>query len=113
MQFQSRNPRSFRTRASDSTYRHSTHLYQQILTTAFRLFIAIIFLAVLDNLRAYSQPPPVIDPTGRSGEPPPLQKDQPKPVPAPGLVLPPIPPAQPSSPEQLPALRANVRRINV
>ena len=63
---------------------------------------------------SYGQPPPtppIGDPTGRSGEPPPLMQEQPRPLP--GRILPPLPP--PRAPEQqfVPGVRVFVREIRV
>lgn len=72
------------------------------------LLLADIFVPI-----AQAQAPPVIDPTGRSGEAPPLQKEEPRISPQPGLVLPPVyaPPAQEE--RRLPAQRIFVRKIQV
>jgi hemolysin activation/secretion protein len=59
------------------------------------------------------RPPSIGDPTGRSGEPPPLFEEQPRPVPAPGELLPPLPPPRPREPALLPQLRVLAREIRV
>jgi len=54
--------------------------------------------------------PPVIDPTGRSGSPPPLQKEQPLPPLVPPLQ---VPPPSFERPERGPALRVFLKSIRV
>jgi hemolysin activation/secretion protein len=54
---------------------------------------------------------PSLDPTGRSGEPPPLRQEEPKPPPPPVPILPPPPPAP--SRERLTTIRVFVREIRV
>jgi hemolysin activation/secretion protein len=58
-------------------------------------------------------PPPIGDPTGRSGEPPPLQREEPRPLPSPGQILPPVPPPRPAERQLLSAPRIFVREIRV
>jgi hemolysin activation/secretion protein len=55
--------------------------------------------------------PPFGDPTGRSGEPRPLPQEPPRPLPAPGQILPPLSP--PPSRDLLPRARVFVREIRV
>lgn len=59
--------------------------------------------------------PPIIDPTGRSGEPRPLERQEPlKPAPQPPQILPPVPPPSPAdSLEKGPILRVFAKRILV
>ena len=73
-------------------------------------FIAVGLIAVsLSCTLAHAQPP-LGDPTGRSGEPPPLLQEQPR-RPPPVPILPPLPP--PAERELLPSLRVFVREIRV
>ena len=55
--------------------------------------------------------PPFGEPTGRPGEPPPLQHEEPRPTPPP--VLPPLPPPPRRELEPLPAERVFVREIRI
>jgi hemolysin activation/secretion protein len=58
--------------------------------------------------------PPLIDPSGRSGLPPPVQKEKPlRPTPPPTEILPPVEPAPEGVPEKGPVLRVFVRKIQV
>lgn len=59
------------------------------------------------------QRPLIGDPTGRSGEPPPLFEERPRPAPVPGEILPQLPPPRPRQPELLPQLRVLAREIRV
>jgi hemolysin activation/secretion protein len=59
------------------------------------------------------QVPLIGDPTGRSGEPPPLFEEQPRPIPEPGEILTPLPPPRPHAPGLLPQLRVLAREIRV
>jgi hypothetical protein len=54
-----------------------------------------------------------VDPTGRSGQPPPLPQVTPRPAPPPTQVLPPLPPAPPEELELIPRERIFVREIRV
>ena len=73
-------------------------------------FIPVGLIAVsLSCTLAHAQPP-FPDPTGRSGEPPPLLQEQPR-RPPPVPILPPHPP--PAEREVLPSLRVFVREIRV
>lgn len=58
-------------------------------------------------------PPPIGDPTGRSGEPPPLQREEPRPPPPPGQILPPVPTPRPAERQLLSTPRVFVREIRV
>ena len=76
-------------------------------------FLWIIVLAtVAQSASSYAQAPPVIDPTGRSGEPSRLREEEPRPPPkAPPLILPPAPvPKDKGGP---PVVRAFIREIRV
>ncbi|MGE5304052.1 MAG: ShlB/FhaC/HecB family hemolysin secretion/activation protein, partial [Alphaproteobacteria bacterium] len=57
--------------------------------------------------------PLIIDPTGRSGEAPPLQKEEPRTTPQPGLILPPVPSAPTREERRLPVQRVFIRKIHV
>lgn len=59
--------------------------------------------------------PRIIDPTGRSGEPPPLEQVEPlPPLPAPEELLPPVRPSEPEKrPEKGPILRVFIKDIQV
>ena len=72
-------------------------------------FSAVGVIAVFSYTLAHAQPP-LGDPTGRSGEPPPLQQEQPR-RPPPVPILPPLPP--PPEREILPSLRIFVREVRV
>jgi len=74
------------------------------------LFGASIVSVILSSASVHAQPP-FSDPTGRSGEPPPLQRETPRPPP-PTPILPPLPPPSPSEPRILGA-RVFVREIRV
>ena len=59
-------------------------------------------------------PPTVLDPTGRSGEPPPLQKEEPlPPTSPPQLILPPVDTFPELQEKRAPQLRIMVRKIHV
>ena len=59
-------------------------------------------------------PPTVLDPTGRSGEPPPLQKEEPLPsTPPPTLILPPVDTFPELQEKRAPQLRIMIRKIHV
>jgi len=59
-------------------------------------------------------PPHVLDPTGRSGEPPPLQKEEPlPPTPPPQLILPPVETLPELQEKRAPQLRIMVHKIHV
>ena len=84
---------------------------QQVL-----LWVALLVAsASVMNAQAQMLPstplPPVIDPTGRSGIPPPLQKEEPVPPQRPPLVPPPAPP--PPEKPRAPLLRVFVREIRI
>ena len=76
-------------------------------------FVFVLSLAILARGDfCYSQTPPVIDPTGRSGESPRLREEEPRPAPkAPPLILPPAP--VPKDKAGIPPVRAFVREIRV
>jgi hemolysin activation/secretion protein len=76
-------------------------------------FVFVLSLAILARGGfCYSQTPPVIDPTGRSGESPRLREEEPRPAPkAPPLILPPAP--VPKDKAGIPPVRAFVREIRV
>ena len=61
----------------------------------------------------FAQLPPVIDPTGRSGEPPLLEKQKPAPPPPPGFILPPVDTLPELQPKQTPGLTVMVKTIHV
>ena len=60
-----------------------------------------------------AQSPVIIDPTGRSGQAPPLQKEEPRTSPQPGLVLPPVPSPPTGQEQRLPLQRVFIRKIQV
>jgi hemolysin activation/secretion protein len=76
-------------------------------------FVFVLCLAILARgAFCYAQTPPVIDPTGRSGEPPRLREEEPRPAPkAPPIILPPAP--VPKDKAGVPPVRAFVREIRV
>lgn len=71
-----------------------------------------LFVTALSGVTAHAQQPPIGDPTGRSGEPPPLLQEQPRPAP-PTPILPPLPPPQQPERQTLPGPRVLVREIRV
>ena len=77
----------------------------------------VLLLGLTGSLAAQTPVPPVRpligDPTGRSGEPPPLFEEQPREVPAPSEILPPLPPPRPRDPSSLPQVRVFAREIRV
>lgn len=86
----------------------------RIWLTRFFLIWPVLLLIILASPPSHAQVPPVIDPTGRSGEPPrPLEEEELKaPKPAPGIVLPPAP-LLPKEKPGVPPVRAFVREIRV
>ncbi|HEY8226306.1 MAG TPA: ShlB/FhaC/HecB family hemolysin secretion/activation protein [Pyrinomonadaceae bacterium] len=76
-------------------------------------FVFVLSLAIIARgAFSYAQTPPVIDPTGRSGEPPRLREEEPRPAPkAPPVILPPAP--VPKEKAGVPPVRAFVREIRV
>ncbi len=81
--------------------------------TGLTRFVFILSLAILARGAFTSaQTPPVIDPTGRSGEQPQLRKEEPRPAEkAPPVILPPAP--VPKERPGIPPVRAFVREIRV
>jgi len=77
------------------------------------IVVWVVCLPVTGAQPAQAQSPPVIDPTGRSGQSPSLLKEEPRLTPGPSLVLPPITPA-PSKPAGTSLFeRVFVRKIQV
>jgi hemolysin activation/secretion protein len=77
-----------------------------------RLAAAVVALALLSPApAAVAQAPPTLDPTGRSGEPPPLREERPAPPPVPPLS--PLPPAPVIVPRLLPSVRIHLRGVRV
>ncbi|MDT7043027.1 ShlB/FhaC/HecB family hemolysin secretion/activation protein [Candidatus Nitronereus thalassa] len=79
--------------------------------------IFLVFFACLElvlPLKGFSQlVPPTLDPSGRSGEPPALEKQiPPKPIPPPERILPPPPAIDPSR-QRLPLIRVFIKDIQV
>ena len=74
---------------------------------------AALLLVALSPLAHGQQPPPVGDPTLRSGDRPAIERDDRPPQAPPGRVLPPIPPLSPRQFELLPRVRVLVREIRV
>ncbi len=72
----------------------------------------LIALAVTSSI-ASAQGTLGIEPGGRSGEPPPLQRELPRPLPPPVPILPRLPPAAPGPFAPLPGERVFVREIRV
>src|SRR5262249_49863433 len=95
-----------------TTLRRCSSLRLALRTTNLSLTGAAILLAALHGEPCYAQIPRT-DPTGRAGEPPPLQKEQPQPTPKPELILPPVPTIPEGDRSQLPSTRAFVRKINI
>ena len=76
----------------------------------------MIALAAETSVYGQAIPPPIFDPTGRSGEPPgPLKREFQRPIPPPSPVLPPLPPLTPEEPEKAPLgqVKVFVRDIQV
>jgi hemolysin activation/secretion protein len=73
--------------------------------------VALGLVLALDTAHAQLAPPVLGDPTGRSGEPSPLQQEQPRPAPPP--VLPPVPPPPSRELELLPRERVFIRDVRV
>ena len=73
---------------------------------------AALILTALAPGVGHAQAPPFGEPTGRPGEPPPLQREEPRPVPPPPI-LPPLPPTPRRELEPLPGERVFVREIRV
>jgi hemolysin activation/secretion protein len=84
----------------------------EVLDVARRLLGGLL-LASLACTAAHAQLPPPIDPRIRSGEPPLLRTDEPRPPVPPSQILPPVPPAPPQQLEPLPGVRVLVREIRV
>lgn len=85
--------------------------------TRFFIGLSVLLLALLVGVSSAAQAavptPPVIDPTGRSGEPPRLREEEPEPPRvAPGIVLPPAPVPQKGRAGPLP-FRILVRDIRI
>ena len=60
-----------------------------------------------------TQLPPVIDPTGRSGDPPDFKEPEPEPTPPPGFILPPVESLPELQPKQAPQLGVMIQTIHV
>ena len=80
--------------------------------------LTLLMIALAAETSVYGQaiPPPIFDPTGRSGEPPgPLKREFQRPIPPPSPVLPPLPPLTPEEPEKAPLgqVKVFVRDIQV
>lgn len=81
--------------------------------TRFLLIWPVLLLIILVSRSSHAQAPPVIDPTGRSGELPRLREEELKPpTPAPGIVLPPLP-LLPKEKAGIPPVRSFIREIRV
>src|SRR6185369_5962177 len=78
---------------------------------SFALFVILLTCASASAQVVPIAVPSQIDPTGRSGEPPPLPKQFEAPAQPPGTLLPPTP--IPPQPTPFPGLRAFVREIRV
>lgn len=80
----------------------------------------LFFLATLNLLiglgfttSLHAQLPPVIDPTGRSGEPPPLEEQKPRATSPPKFILPPVETLPELQPKRAPGLRVMIQAIHV
>lgn len=81
--------------------------------TRFLLIWPVLLLTILVGGSSHAQAPPVVDPTGRSGEPPrPREEELKPPKPAPGIVLPPAP-LLPKEKAGIPPVRAFIHEIRV
>ena len=84
-----------------------------------KLAAFLILCACLYAVHAWAPPvllaqlPPVIDPTGRSGEPPTLNEEEAAPTPPPTFILPPVETLPDFEPQQAPQLRVAVTTIRV
>jgi hemolysin activation/secretion protein len=79
--------------------------------TRFVFLLSLSLTIIARSAFSYAQAPP-IDPTGRSGEPPRLREEEPRPAPkAPPVILPPAP--VPKEKAGIPPVRAFVREIRV
>ena len=72
----------------------------------------LILVGITSSI-AFAQGTLGIEPGGRSGEPPPLLRELPRPLPPPVPILPPLPPVPPGPFAPLPGERAFVREIRV
>ena len=77
------------------------------------LIWAILGLGFFFAATSFAQVLTPVDPTGRSGEPPQLFKEEPKPAPAPRLILPPVPDLPERERGPFPLTRVLVRKINL
>ena len=77
----------------------------------FRFALSALFLIFLFSPSHGANAAAVVDPTGRSGEPPQLPQEFRPAIPTPGTLLPPIP--LPPKGEPLPAVRVFVREIRI
>ena len=72
-----------------------------------------LFLGIAHPISLFAQLPPVIDPTGRSGEPPTLEDQKPEPTPPTEFILPPVETLPEIQPDRAPQLRTIIRTIHV
>jgi hemolysin activation/secretion protein len=80
-----------------------------VILTLLNLFVSVGLTPGL-----FAQLPPVIDPTGRSGEPPVLEKQQqPAPTSPPRFILPPVETLPELQPKRTPGLKVRVQTIRV
>ena len=87
-----------------------------ISNTATAFTVAFFCALGFSGVRAQVQlpaTPPLVDPTGRSNEPPPLFQELPEDVPAPGRILPPLTAPRPPESELAPGIVVAAREIRV
>ncbi len=80
---------------------------------AARTVAAALGAVVLACTGAHAQGLQPVEPGGRTGEPPPLQREMPRPLPPPVPLLPPLPPPVPGPLVPLPGERVFVKEIRV
>ncbi len=77
------------------------------------VWLSVALMAIAGSSSPARAQAPFGEPTGRPGERPPLQREEPQPPPPPVQILPPLPPPPPPEVAPLPAVRVFVREIRV
>ena len=97
-----------------------TNSQPHFLHRGIRVGVLVFFLTSLTYLLGWAEPrllfaqlPPVIDPTGRSGEPPTLEDQKPEPTPPTEFILPPVETLPELQPDRAPQLRTMIQVIHV
>jgi len=88
--------------------RHYTFLSRYL-----RLGVYLSVITIFGSEASGAQAPPGLDPTGRSGQPPPLSKEEPGSPAKPSLILPPVPTPAPEEKKRTPLERIFIRKIRV